>query len=133
MKRSAVALTASALILAGCATSTSTTEPAVADTFSVAGAWTGCLTEPGVQCSAVSMTLADSSLTDSTASVSGTGNWGVNVAITGMLNNALLTMNATSPGVLQAWNFSGTLSGNTLAGTMTLPNNGPAYQVVFTR
>jgi hypothetical protein len=35
--------------------------------------------------------------------------------------------------VLQAWNFSGTLSGNTLAGTMTLPNNGPAYQVVFTR
>jgi hypothetical protein len=120
-------------ILASCSKSSSTTAPAITDTFSVAGTWTGCLTEPGVQCSPLTMTLADSSLSDSTANVAGTGNWGAGVAIKGKLFDALVTLNATSPGVIQGWSFSGVLSGNTVTGTMTVPDNTSSFQAVFTR
>jgi hypothetical protein len=121
------------LVIAGCSKSASTTAPAITDSFSVAGAWTGCLTEPGVQCSPINMTLADSSLSDSTANVSGSGNWGATVAIKGKLNDAIVTLNATSSGLLQGWSFSGVVSGNTVAGTMTVPDNTSTFQAVFTK
>jgi hypothetical protein len=133
MIRSAAALTVAALVLAGCSKSTTTTAPAITDSFSVAGAWTGCLTEPGVQCSPLTMTLADSSLSDSTANITGTGNWGSSVAIKGKLFNSIVTLNATSPGVLQGWSFSGALSGSTVTGTMTVPDNASTFQAVFTK
>jgi hypothetical protein len=124
---------AAALMLAGCSKSTSTTAPAITDSFSVTGAWTGCLTEPGVQCSPITMTLADSSLSDSTANVSGSGNWGATVAIKGKLFDSIVTLNATSPGVLQGWSFSGVVSGSTVTGTMTVPDNTSTFQAVFTK
>jgi hypothetical protein len=133
MIRKAVALAAAALTLAGCSKSKDTTAALITDSFSVTGTWTGCLTEPGVQCSPLSMTLADSSLTDSTATVVGTGNWGASVAIKGKLNDALVTLNATSPGVLQGWSFSGVVSGSTVSGTMTVPDNSSSFQATFTR
>jgi hypothetical protein len=133
MMRHAVALAAAALILAGCSKSTSTTAPVITDSFSVAGAWTGCLTEPGVQCSPLTMTLADSSLSDSTANVSGSGNWGASVAIKGKLFESIVTLNATATGVLQGWSFSGIVAGNTVTGTMTVPDNASTFQAVFTK
>ncbi len=131
--RPAVSLVVATLIFSACSKSTAATAPAITDSFSVAGAWTGCLTEPGVQCSPLTMTLADSSLSDSTATVTGTGNWGSTVSIKGKLFDSIVTLNATAPGVLHGWSFSGVVSGNTVTGTMTVPDNSSAFQAVLTR
>lgn len=108
------------------------TEPVV-DTISFAGTWTGCTTEPGIPCSAVSMTLTDSSLTDSVASVTGTGNWGADVVITGHADTTHVTLTGTTEAVLRAWTFEGTISGNTLTGTLAIPGLDSTYATTFTR
>jgi hypothetical protein len=131
--RPAVALAIAVCVLAGCSKSTAVTAPVITDSFSVAGAWTGCLTEPGATCVAVTMTLADSSLSDSSATVTGTGNWGETVTIKGRLLNTSLSLNATATGVLQGWSYTGVLAGNSITGTMTIPGNSSAFPAMFTR
>ena len=111
---------------------TAVTEPVV-DTISFAGTWTGCTTEPGIPCSAVSMTLADSSLTDSTASVTGTGNWGADVVIRGEADSTHVTLTGTTEAVLHAWTFEGTISGSKLTGTLAIPGLDSTYATTFTR
>ncbi len=79
------------------------------------------------------MTLADSSLTDSSATVTGTGNWGATVTIRGKIVNSNVSLDATTVGVLQGWSFSGVLSGNSLAGNLTIPGNASSFPATFTR
>ncbi len=109
------------------------TAPVVLDSTTVAGAWTGCITEPHVSCVSVSMTLVDSSLTDSTAALAGTGNWGDNVVLAGHLVDSRVTLDGTTPAVLQGWSFVGVLSGNTLSGNLTIPGVDSTYSTTFTR
>jgi hypothetical protein len=113
--------------------STTATAPSDIDSTSVAGAWTGCITEPHVTCSPVSMTLTDSSLTDSTAALAGTGNWGDNVVIKGTLLDTRVTLSATTIAVLQGWSFVGVLTGNTLSGTLAIPGVDSTFSTTFTR
>lgn len=133
--RIVAALAAAAALgaMAGCGKKKAVTEPLVIDSTTFAGAWTGCTTEPGIQCSAVSMTLSDSSLTDSTALVTGTGNWGDEVVITGHADTTRVTLTGTTTGVLRSWTFVGMISGDTLRGNMTIPGVDSAYTTVFTR
>ncbi len=109
------------------------TAPIVLDSTTVAGAWTGCITESHVSCVSVSMTLTDSSLTDSTAALAGTGNWGDNVVLAGHLVDSRVTLDGTTSAVLQGWSFVGVLSGNTLSGNMTTPGVDSTYATTFTR
>ena len=109
------------------------TTPLAIDSISVAGAWSGCITEPGVVCAPVSMTLTDSSLTDSTAALTGSGNWGDAVNITGHAVNARVTLTGTTIAVLQAWTFVGVVSGNTLTGNLAIPGVDSAFATTFTR
>lgn len=132
-----VACASAAITLTAIATScgkkkVAVTEPVV-DSISLAGKWTGCTTEPGISCSAVSMTLADSSLTDSTAAVMGTGNWGADVVITGQADTTHVTLTGTTEAVLRAWTFVGTISGDTLTGTMAIPGVDSTYATTFTK
>jgi hypothetical protein len=131
--RSAVAFAVVLLILAGCKKSSATTAPVISDTFSVAGPWGGCITEPHATCVPVTMTLSDSSLTDSTANITGTGNWGETVVIKGKFVDSTLTLNATTVGVLQGWSYSGVLSGSSITGNISIPGVDSTYQAVFTR
>ena len=131
--RVVLALAVVSSMLAGCKKSAATTAPATTAATSVAGSWTGCMTEPGVSCSPVSMTLADSSLTDSSATVTGTGNWGATVTIRGKIVNSNVTLEATTVGVLQGWGFTAVVSGNSLTGNMTIPGNPSTFQATFTR
>jgi hypothetical protein len=109
------------------------TAPVLLDSTTVAGAWSGCITEPHVACAPVSMTLIDSSLTDSTAALAGTGNWGDNVVLAGRLVDARVTLDGASPAVLQGWSFVGVLSGNTLTGNLSIPGVDSTYSTTFTR
>ena len=120
-------------ILAGCKGSSTTTALTVKDSLSVAGSWTGCMTEPLVSCSPVSMTLTDSSVTDSSETVSGAGDWGESVAIRGKAVKAVVTLTASKEGVLQDWAFVGLLAGNSITGTMTVPGNDSTFQATFAR
>jgi hypothetical protein len=119
--------------LAGCKKSSTTTALSTTDSLSVAGLWSGCLTEPLVPCSPISMTLTDSSLTDSSETVAGAGNWGESVAIQGKAVNAVVTLNASTEGLLQHWSFDGTVSGNSMIGTMIVPGSDTTYQATFAR
>jgi hypothetical protein len=133
MKRPVLILVAIACVAAGCKKSTAVTAPTVVETLDASGVWTGCITEPHVTCEPVSMTLTDSVLTDTTAAVTGTGNWGDNVVIVGKLANPIVTLNAKATAVLQGWSFAGSLNGNTLTGNMTLPGVDSSYTTSFTR
>ena len=113
--------------------STVTTDPLTTDNVLVSGTWSGCLVEPREPCLPISMTLADTSLTDSTETVGGTGNWGANVTIKGKLGDLNLSLNAATEGVLQGWSFTGVITGNSIAGNMTVPGNDTTYQATFTR
>ena len=130
--RSALVIAVAVSMLAGCNKST-VTAPTTTYSITLAGAWSGCITEPGVTCSPVTMTLTDSSLTDSSAAVAGTGNWGAAVTIHGKIVNSEASLDATTVGVLQGWSLSAVLSGNTLAGSMTMPGNASSYPATFTR
>lgn len=129
----AVAVALAVFMLAGCTKPSVVTAPVTTDSVTLADSWSGCVTEPGVACSPVSMTLTDSSLTDSSATVSGTGNWGANVTIHGKIVKSDANLDATTVGVLQGWSFSAVLSGNTLAGSMTMPGNASSFPATFTR
>ena len=131
--RSVLVLPVAVLVLAGCNKASTTTAPIIADNLSVAGTWTGCLKEPLVPCSAVTMTLTDSSLTDSSAAVLGTGNWGASVAIHGKLVDTNVNLDASAVGVLQGWSFAGNLSGNSITGNMSVPGNDSTFQATFTK
>ena len=133
MVRSALVLIAAISLVACGGKSTATTAPQFVDTFSVAGSWTGCITESNGACAPVSMTLADSSVSDTSAVVTGSGNWLHNVAIHGKLFDARVTLNASATDVLQGWTFTGTLAGNSLSGNMTIPGNDSTFAAVFTR
>jgi hypothetical protein len=109
------------------------TAPVLTDSVTVGGAWTGCITEPHVVCAPVSMTLVDSSLTDSTAALAGTGNWGDNVVLAGHLVDTRVALDGVSPAVLQGWSFVGVLSGNTLTGSLSIPGVDSTYSTTFTR
>jgi hypothetical protein len=123
-----------AITVVGCGkTTTVATAPVVLDSTTVAGAWTGCITEPHVNCVSVSMTLVDSSVTDSTAALAGTGNWGDNVVLAGHLIDSHVTLDGTTSAVLQGWSFVGVLSGNTLSGNLSIPGVDSAYATTFTR
>jgi hypothetical protein len=128
-----VAVVAAGSMLACGKKSTTATSPSTTDSTTVAGLWTGCITEPHVTCSPVSMTLTDSSFTDSTAVLAGTGNWGDNVVIKGNLLDSRVTLSATTIAVLQGWSFVGVLAGNTLTGNMTIPNVDSTFSTTFTR
>jgi hypothetical protein len=129
----ALAVVVVSSMLAGCSKSATTTAPVITAAFTVAGPWSGCIREPGASCSPASMTLADSSLTDSSATVTGTGNWGATVTIRGKIVNSNVSLDATTVGVLQGWSFSGVLSGNSLAGNLTIPGNASSFPATFTR
>src|ERR1035437_10285461 len=131
--RVVLALAIVSSMLAGCKNSAATTAPATIAATSDAGSWTGCMREPGVSCSSDSMTLADSSLTGSSATVTGTGNWGAAVTIRGKIVNSNVSLAATTVGVLQGWSFSGVLSGNSLAGNLTMPGIDSSFSATFTR
>lgn len=120
-------------MLAGCKSSSTTTALVVKDSLSVAGSWSGCMTEPLVPCSPVTMTLTDSSLTDSSETVAGAGVWGENVAIHGKAVHAVVTLTGSNEGVLQDWSFDGTLSGNSMTGTMILPGSDTTFAATFAR
>jgi hypothetical protein len=123
-----------AIAVVGCGKkSTVATAPVVIDSTSVAGAWAGCITEPHVSCVSVSMTLTDSSLTDTTAALAGTGNWGDNVVLAGHLVDLRVTLDGKTSAVLQGWSFDGVLSGNTLSGNLTIPGVDSSYSTTFTR
>jgi hypothetical protein len=109
------------------------TAPLSVDSVNVAGAWTGCIAEPHVSCAPVSMTLTDSSLTDSTATLGGSGNWGDAVTIAGHSTDARVTLSGATVAVLQAWTFVGVVSGDTLTGTLAIPGVDSAYTTTFTR
>jgi hypothetical protein len=109
------------------------TAPLVTDTLSVAGSWTGCIVQPNGSCSPVNMTLADSSLSDTSAAVTGTGNWGANVTIKGRLVDSQLTVDATTVGVIEGWSYSAALSGHSLSGVLTIPGNASSFTATFTR
>ena len=79
------------------------------------------------------MTLTDTSLTDSSETVVGAGNWGQSVAIHGKVVDSTVTLTASEEGILQNWNFDGLVSGNSMTGTMTVPGNATAYAATFTR
>ena len=125
--RSVLVLAVAVMTLAACNKATTTTAPIIADSLSVAGSWTGCLTEPLTSCSAVTMTLTDSSLTDTSAAVLGTGNWGATVAIHGTLTSTNVSLDASAVGVLQGWSFAGILSGNSITGNMSVPGNASTF------
>lgn len=110
-----------------------TTDPLLTDSVLVSGSWSGCLVEPREPCLPISMVLSDTSLTDSTETVGGSGNWGANVTIKGKLGDFKLTLNAATEGVLQGWSFSGLIAGNSISGNMTVPGNDTTYQANFTR
>ena len=126
-------MAAAALLVACGKKSAAVTAPVAVDRISFAGAWTGCTTEPQVPCAPVSMTLADSSLTDSTAAVTGSGNWGAQVVITGRALNSRVTLTGSTVAVLRSWTFVGTLSGNTLTGNLAIPGVDSTYTTTFTR
>jgi hypothetical protein len=130
--RSACAV-AAAVSLLGCGKGSAATAPLVVDQYSVAGSWSGCVTEPAAQCVLVSMSLRDSVTTDSTATVAGTGNWEDNVDLKGALSGARLTLNGNATNIVQGWSFIGVLSGSQLTGTMTFPGTASAYPAVFNR
>ena len=131
--RSVLVVAVAVSMLAGCKKSSTVTAPLTTDSITLAGSWSGCVTEPGVACSPVTMTLTDSSLTDSSAAVTGVGNWGANVSIHGKIVNSEASLDATTVGVLQGWSLSAVLSGNTLAGSMTMPGNAAIFPATFTR
>lgn len=129
--RVALAVVVVSSMLAGC--SKSATTAATTAALTVAGVWSGCIREQGASCSPASMTLTDSSLTDSSATVTGTGNWGAAVTIRGKIVNSNVSLAATTVGVLQGWSFSGVLSGNSLAGNLTMPGIDSSFSATFTR
>jgi len=131
--RSALVLAVVLTALAGCKKGTAVTAPPIVDPLTVAGTWSGCIVQPGGACSPVSMTLSDSSVTDSSATVTGTGNWGANVVIHGSIVNSGVTLDATTPGLIQGWSYAAVLSGNSLAGTMAMPGTASTFQATFTR
>jgi hypothetical protein len=133
--RSVFAFVAAVALVTGCkkAATAVTTDPLTTDTVVVSGSWSGCLVEPREPCLPISMVLADTSLTDSTETIGGTGNWGANVTIRGKLGDLNLSLNAATEGVLQGWSFTGTIAGNAISGTMTVPGNDTTYQASFTR
>jgi hypothetical protein len=123
-----------AVSIAGCGKKYAVaTAPVLLDSTTVAGVWSGCITEPHVACAPVSMTLVDSSLTDSTAALAGSGNWGDNVVLAGHLVDTRVTLDGASPAVLQGWSFVGMLSGNTLTGSLSIPGVDSTYSTTFTR
>lgn len=127
---------AAAALAAGAACgakSTAATAPLPVDSVSVAGAWSGCIAEPHVACAPVSMTLTDSSLTDSTAALTGSGNWGDEVAITGHAIDTRVTLTGTTLAVVRGWSFVGTVSGDSLTGNLTIPGVDSTYATTFTR
>jgi hypothetical protein len=118
----------------GCKKSSDSVTAVIADsTGNIAGSWSGCIVQPQASCVTVSMTLVDSSVTDTSANVTGTGNWEENVTIKGKLVDALVTLNATATGVTEGWAFSGTASGNSIIGQMTTPGVTTAFPTTFTR
>jgi hypothetical protein len=132
--RAVFAFVVGVIVVAACGKkSASATAPLIVDSVSVAGTWAGCIVEPHVTCSPVTMTLSDSSLTDSTAAVTGTGNWGDNVVIKGNLLDARITLSATTVAVLQGWSFVGVVAGNTLTGNLTMPGVDSTFTTTFTR
>jgi hypothetical protein len=133
MHRSIFALALIAAAAACGAKSTATTAPVVVDTFSIAGTWTGCLVEPQVPCTPISMTMTDTSLTDSTANVVGSGNWGEAVAIHGKLFEANVSLDAIATDVAQGWSFTGQVAGASITGKMTVPGKDSSFQANFTK
>jgi hypothetical protein len=137
MRLAPILVVAACLVSAACkktASNVITTDPLTTDdSILVSGTWNGCLIEPREPCLPITMTLADTSVTDSTETVGGTGNWGANVTIKGKLGDTKLTLNAATEGVLQGWSFSGFISGNAISGNMTVPGNDTLYQANFTR
>ncbi len=133
--RIAPMLVVAACVISACkkTTSTVTTDPLTTDNVLVSGTWSGCLVEPREPCLPISMVLADTSVTDSTETIGGTGNWGANVTIKGKLGDLNLSLNAATEGVLQGWSFTGVIAGNSISGNMTVPGNDTAYQATFTR
>ena len=120
-------------LLAGCKKASVTTAPVIAADVSYAGVWSGCVTEPLVTCVPVTMTLTDSAVTDTSGTVTGTGNWGESVSIKGKFVNSTVSLDASTVGLLQGWSFAGILSGGSLSGSMSIPGNGSPYQAVFTK
>jgi hypothetical protein len=133
--RFAPILVVAACMISACKKTASivTTDPLLTDSVLVSGSWSGCLVEPREPCLPISMVLSDTSLTDSTETVGGSGNWGANVTIKGKLGDFKLTLNAATEGVLQGWSFSGLIAGNSISGNMTVPGNDTTYQANFTR
>ncbi len=133
MHRSIFAFALIAVAAACGAKAAATTAPVIVDTFSIAGTWTGCLVEPQVPCTPISMPGADTAVTDATANVSGSGNWGQAVAIKGKLFEANVSLDATATGVAQGWSFTGAVAGASLTGNMTVPGKDSSFQANFTR
>lgn len=127
--RIAFALAGAAALLTGCAKSSKTTTAPVTSTVTAAGVWSGCL---GASCS-LSMTLSDTAVTDSTGIVKGTGNWVSAVSIIGTRTGSSITLHASQTGQTLGWEFTGILSGTSLAGSMTGPTINSATQATFTR
>ena len=133
MRKPIIALLIIAAAAACGAKSNVTTAPVIVDSFSIAGTWTGCLVQPQVPCTPISMTMADTSLTDSTANVAGSGNWGQAVAIHGSLFLAHVSLDANATGVAQGWSFVGAVAGTSLTGAMSIPGKDSTFQANFTR
>jgi hypothetical protein len=129
MKRLALVLAGAAVLLSGCAKSSLTTTAPVTSTVTAAGVWSGCL---AASCS-LSMTLTDSAVTDSTGIVRGAGNWISAVSIIGTRTGSSVTLHAAQTGQTLAWEFTGIVSGSSLAGNMTGPTLSSATQTTFTR
>lgn len=129
MMRFALALAGAASLLAGCAKSSMTTTAPITSTVTAAGVWSGCL---AASCS-LSMTLTDTAVTDSTGIVKGAGNWLSAVSIVGTRTGSSVTLHASQTGQTLGWEFTGIVSGSSLAGSMTGPTLNSSTQATFTR
>jgi len=129
MTRFAFALVGTVSLLTGCSKSSITTTTPVTSTVTVAGVWSGCL---AASCS-LSMTLVDSAVTDSTGIVKGAGSWISAVSIVGTRTGSSVTLHASQTGQTLAWEFTGIVSGSSLAGSMTGPSLNSSTQATFTR
>lgn len=128
--RSVLALAVAVSVVSGCKGSTTVTAP-VTPAVTAAGTWTGCLATPA-SCS-LSMTLADSALTDSTGTIKGTGSWISSVTILGTRKGTAISLHASQTGQTLGWEFSGVLSGSSLTGSMSGPSINSTTQTTFTR
>jgi hypothetical protein len=79
------------------------------------------------------MTLTDTAVTDSTGIVKGAGNWLSAVSIVGTRTGSSVTLHASQTGQTLGWEFTGIVSGSSLAGSMTGPTLNSSTQATFTR